>query len=610
MCGIVGAVAQRDVAPILLEGLRRLEYRGYDSAGMALLDGEGKLHRLRTLGKVQELADLHQQDGGQGASGIAHTRWATHGAPSTANAHPHMCRGSVAVVHNGIIENHEALRREQQEAGYDFTSETDTEVIVHEIHRQRERGLDLLAAVRATTERLEGAYALGVLTDDEPGRLIAARRGSPLVIGLGIGEHFIASDVSALLPVTRRFLFLEEGDVADVRRDGVTVFDTDGNPVERAEKESDLTADAVERGTYRHYMLKEIYEQPQAIAETLEGRISGGRVLEAAFGPAAGELLDRVKRVQIIACGTSYHAGMVARNWFEGLAGIPCRVEVASEFRYRHPVADPEALIVTISQSGETADTLAALRATKEWGYGPSIAVCNVPESSLVREADLSLMTRAGPEIGVASTKAFTTQLVALLLLVVAVGRRHRLDAEREAAIVEQLLALPRHMEDVLALDGTIHELAEHFTAKHNALFLGRGVQYPVAMEGALKLKEISYIHAEAYPAGELKHGPLALVDEEMPVIAVAPNDALLEKLKSNLEEVRARGGELYVFADHASGMNDSERVHVNVVPPAGDHVAPILFTVPLQLLAYHVAVLKGTDVDQPRNLAKSVTVE
>ena len=610
MCGIVGAVAQRDVAPILLEGLRRLEYRGYDSAGMALLGEEGGIHRLRTLGKVEELAGLHRSEGGEGHTGIAHTRWATHGAPSTANAHPHMCRGSVAVVHNGIIENHEALRREQTEAGYEFSSETDTEVIAHQIHHQLDAGEGLFEAVCAATARLEGAYALGVVTSDQPGRLIAARRGSPLVIGIGIGEHFIASDVSALLPVTRRFIFLEEGDVADLTREGVAIYDADGVRVERAEKESDLSVDAVERGEFRHYMLKEIYEQPHAVSETLEGRIAGGKVLEGAFGPTAGDIFDRVKRVQIIACGTSYHAGMVARNWFEGLAGVPCRVEVASEFRYRHPVPDPDALIVTISQSGETADTLAALRAAKEWGYGASLAVCNVPESSLVREADLSLMTRAGPEIGVASTKAFTTQLVALLLLVVALGRRHRLHAGREAAIVEQLAALPRHLEDALALDDSIHRLAEHFTDKHNALFLGRGVQFPVAMEGALKLKEISYIHAEAYPAGELKHGPLALVDEEMPVIAVAPNDALLEKLKSNLEEVRARGGELYVIADHASGMSGSERVHVSVVPPAGDHVAPILFTIPLQLLAYHVAVLKGTDVDQPRNLAKSVTVE
>ncbi len=610
MCGIVGGVAERDVVPILIEGLRRLEYRGYDSAGVAVLDEQGALRRARTLGKVQLLADELQQRPLRGTTGIAHTRWATHGVPSENNAHPHFSRDSVGIVHNGIIENHEALRTAQKAAGYEFTSQTDTEVIVHQVHQHVSRGMDLLVAVRATIAELHGAYALGVVSTQEPDRLIAARSGSPLVIGVGIGEHFIASDVAPLLPVTRRFIFLEEGDVADLRRDSVTIYDANGVQVERPVKESELSLDAVERGEFRHYMLKEIYEQPTAIAETLEGRIAGGRVMEAALGPRAGELLDRVKSVQIIACGTSYHAGMVARNWFEGVAGVPCRVEVASEFRYRHPVPDPDALIVTISQSGETADTLAALRAAREWGYGPSVAICNVPESSLVREADMALMTRAGPEIGVASTKAFTTQLVALLLLVVALGRRHRLDAEREAAIVEQLAALPRHVEDVLTLNDSIRLLAERFTDKHHALFLGRGVQYPVAMEGALKLKEISYIHAEAYPAGELKHGPLALVDEEMPVIAVAPNDALLEKLKSNLEEVRARGGELYVFADHQSGMNGSQRMHVTVVPPAGGHVAPIIFTIPLQLLAYHVAVLKGTDVDQPRNLAKSVTVE
>ncbi|WP_127478744.1 glutamine--fructose-6-phosphate transaminase (isomerizing) [Sulfurivermis fontis] len=610
MCGIVGGVAERDVVAILIEGLRRLEYRGYDSAGVAVLDEGGQIARARMPGKVQALADELARHPFRGSTGIAHTRWATHGVPSEKNAHPHICRKEIAVVHNGIIENHEALRAAQKAAGYEFTSQTDTEVIVHQVHSHTARGLDLLAAVQATVGELHGAYALGVISTKEPGRLIAARRGSPLVIGLGIGEHFIASDVAPLLPVTRRFIFLEEGDVADIRRDSLTIHNAQGEVVERPIKESELSLDAVERGEFRHYMLKEIHEQPQAISETLEGRIAGGRVLEAAFGPNAGAVFDKVKAVKIIACGTSFHAGLVARNWFEGVAGVPCQVEVASEFRYRHPVPDPDALVITISQSGETADTLAALRATKEWGYGPSLAICNVPESSLVREADLVLMTRAGPEIGVASTKAFTTQLVALLLVVIALGRRHKLSAERERAIVEQLEALPRHVEDVLALNDEIHRLAERFTDKHHALFLGRGVQYPVAMEGALKLKEISYIHAEAYPAGELKHGPLALVDEDMPVIAVAPNDALLEKLKSNLEEVRARGGELYVFADHASGMAQSERVHVTVVPPAGGHVAPIIFTIPLQLLAYHVAVLKGTDVDQPRNLAKSVTVE
>jgi glucosamine--fructose-6-phosphate aminotransferase (isomerizing) len=609
MCGIVGAIAERDVVPILLEGLRRLEYRGYDSAGLATVS-DGRIDRVRMTGKVRFLEEAVKKQLSHGRLGIAHTRWATHGAPSENNAHPHVCRKSVAVVHNGIIENHAALRERQRQQGFTFTSETDTEVIVHQVHHYLEQGLDLLQAVQQTVGDLEGAYALGVVQRDEPDRLIAARRGSPLVIGVGIGEHFIASDVSALLPVTQRFIFLEEGDVAELRRDSLAIYDAAGAPVERPVRETELTADAIDRGQYRHYMLKEIHEQPNAIAETLEGRLAGERVLEAAFGPQAAAVFDSIKSVRIIACGTSFHAAMVARNWFEGLAGVSCTVEVASEFRYRHPVADPDALVVAISQSGETADTLAALRATREWGFGPSVAICNVPESSLVREADLTLMTRAGPEIGVASTKAFTTQLVALLLLVTVIGRRHRLDAAREAAIVEQLQALPRQVEEVLKLDEPIRALAERFADKQHALFLGRGVQYPVAMEGALKLKEISYIHAEAYPAGELKHGPLALVDEEMPVIAVAPNDALLEKLKSNLEEVRARGGELYVFADHASGMSTGERVHVTVVPAGGEHVAPILFSIPLQLLAYHVAVLKGTDVDQPRNLAKSVTVE
>ena len=637
MCGIVGGVAERDVVAILIEGLRRLEYRGYDSAGIAVLDDSDRMQRVRALGKVAALAEAMGQNPLRGTTGIAHTRWATHGVPSERNAHPHLSRDTVAIVHNGIIENYEALRSQQREQGYEFSSETDTEVMAHRIHAHTDAGRDLLAAVQATVAELHGAYALGVISSAEPGRMIAARRGSPLVVGVGIGENFIASDVAALLPVTRRFLFLEEGDIADITRESVTVYNAAGRPVQRPVRESELSLDAVERGEYRHYMLKEIHEQPQAIAETLEGRIADHHVLEAAFGPQAAAVLDRVRSVQIVACGTSFHAGLVARNWFEGLAGVPCRVEVASEFRYRHPVLERDALYVFISQSGETADTLAAMRKIKaernatatsapplHQGEGrgegiksagikvsyPTLAICNVPESSLVREADLTLMTRAGPEIGVASTKAFTTQLVALLLIVVALGRRHKLSAEGEAAIVDQLAALPRQVEAVLALDPAILQLAERFTTKQHALFLGRGVHYPVALEGALKLKEISYTRAEAYPAGELKHGPLALVDEEMPVIAVAPNDELLEKLKSNLEEVRARGGELYVFADHASGLNGSERVHVTVLPAAGDHVTPIIFTIPLQLLAYHVAVLRGTDVDQPRNLAKSVTVE
>jgi glucosamine--fructose-6-phosphate aminotransferase (isomerizing) len=610
MCGIIGGIAQRNLTPILIEGLKRLEYRGYDSAGVAVVAGNGKLLRERAKGKVRELEARLREADLRGTIGIGHTRWATHGVPATRNAHPHVCRDRVALVHNGIIENHNELRAAQTAAGHLFGSDTDTEVVVHDVYDQLAGGAGLLEAVRRTAKRLVGAYALGVVDSKDPEHLVAVRQGSPLVIGIGIGENFIASDVAALLPVTRRFIFMEEGDVADISRNNVVIYDREGRRVERPVIDSELSVDAVERGEYRHYMLKEIHEQPSAIAETLEGRVADGRVLEAAFGPRALALFDRVKSVRIIACGTSYHAGLVARNWFEGLAGIPCRIEVASEFRYRHPVPEPDALVVAISQSGETADTLAALRAARSWGYGPSLAICNVPESSLVRECDLNLMTRAGPEIGVASTKAFTTQLVALMLLVAVLGRRHALDAEREAAIVEQLSALPRKVEGVLSLDADILEIAQHFTEKNHALFLGRGVQYPVAMEGALKLKEISYIHAEAYPAGELKHGPLALVDEDMPVVAVAPNDTLLEKLKSNLEEVRARGGELYVFADHDSGVDQSERVHVTVVPTAGDHVAPIIFTIPLQLLAYHVAVLKGTDVDQPRNLAKSVTVE
>ncbi len=613
MCGIVGAVAERNVLPILMTGLERLEYRGYDSAGIALLPGGargGAIERVRTPGKVARLAELLAGRELAAHSGIAHTRWATHGVPSEDNAHPHLSHDRVAVVHNGIIENFREVRAELQGQGYRFVSETDSEVVAHLVHRHLVAGRDLLEAVRLAVGELRGAYALGVLSSAEPGRLIAARLGSPLVVGIGVGEHFIASDVAALIPVTQRFVFLEDGDLAEVCRDSVAFFDRHGHGVERPVTVSELSADAVERGRYRHYMQKEIFEQPRAIADTLEGRIGERRVLEEAFGPAATETFDRVRRVQILACGTSYHAGLVARNWFEGLARVPCHVEVASEFRYRHPVADPQTLVVVISQSGETADTLAALRATRELGFGPVLGIVNAPETSIVRESDLVLMTRAGPEIGVASTKAFTTQLSALLLLVLALGRRHGIGAEREAAIVAQLRALPRVIEETLAMDAGIEAMASHFADKHHALFLGRGVQYPVAMEGALKLKEISYIHAEAYPAGELKHGPLALVDAEMPVVAVAPNDELLEKLKSNLEEVRARGGELYVFADAAAGVESGEYVHVLEVPHVGENVAPLVYTVPLQLLAYHVALLKGTDVDQPRNLAKSVTVE
>ncbi len=610
MCGIVGAIAERNVVPILVEGLRRLEYRGYDSAGLAVVNGADGLKRVRTPGKVAALDALLEDEPVQGGLGIAHTRWATHGVPNEANAHPHICRDQVAVVHNGIIENYAEIRAEQERLGYEFASDTDTEVIATRIHFHLEQGAGLVEAVRKTTGELEGAYAIGVVDTREPDRIVGARMGPPLLVGLGVGEHFLTSDVAALIPVTQRFLVLEDGDIAELERDRVTVYDRSGEVVEREESLSELSADAVERGQYRHYMQKEIFEQPEAIANTLEGRIHGSRVLEAAFGPDAKAIFNRVQSVQIVACGTSYHAGLVARNWFEGLAGIPCNVEVASEFRYRHPVPRADALVVAISQSGETADTLAAVRGAREIGFGPVLSIVNAPESSLVRESDLVLMTRAGPEIGVASTKAFTTQLTALLLLVVALGRRRALSSESEHRIVEQLRSLPGVCERVLALDEHVHSLAGRFADKHHALFLGRGVQYPVAMEGALKLKEISYIHAEAYPAGELKHGPLALVDADMPVVAVAPNDALLEKLKSNLEEVRARGGELYVFADQNAGVRPSPSVHVLEVPPMGEHITPIVYTIPLQLLAYYAAVLKGTDIDQPRNLAKSVTVE
>uniref|UniRef100_A0A450V5C6 Glutamine--fructose-6-phosphate aminotransferase [isomerizing] n=1 Tax=Candidatus Kentrum eta TaxID=2126337 RepID=A0A450V5C6_9GAMM len=615
MCGIVGAVAERDVVPILLEGLRRLEYRGYDSAGLAVLDNPiprntARIRRVRAPGNISQLAQRLNTHPLAGTIGIAHTRWATHGIPSEFNAHPHICRGRVAVVHNGIIENHQALWEKQVALGYRFTSDTDTEVIVHQIDHYLEQGKDLPAAVSAAVGDLEGAYALGVMGAATTDCLVAARRGSPLVVGFGIGEHFIASDVAALIPVTRRFAALEDGDVAVLHRKNVRIFDGAGIEVQRPQLLSGLTVEAVGRGQYRHYMEKEIHEQPHAIAGTLEGRLHNGRVMETAFGPEATGIFDRVRAVRIIACGTSYHAGLVARNWFEGLAGIPCHVEIASEFRYRHPVVGPDTLVVAISQSGETADTLAALRMAKKRDFGPSLAIVNVPESSLVRETDLMFMTRAGPEIGVASTKAFTTQLVALLMLSLALGRRHRLGEEKEADVVTQLQSLPRWCEAVLALGDRLRLLSHRFVDKHHALFLGRGVQYPVAMEGALKLKEISYIHAEAYPAGELKHGPLALVDAKMPVVAIAPNDALLEKLKSNLEEVRARGGELYVFAGEATNVSSTPMVHVIDIPRVGENVSPIVYAIPLQLLAYHVAVIKGTDVDRPRNLAKSVTVE
>ena len=610
MCGIVGGVAQRDVIPILVEGLKRLEYRGYDSAGVAIVDGRSRLERLRVLGKVGVLEASLAEHTLSGTTGIAHTRWATHGEPSTRNAHPHVSHDVVALVHNGIIENHTALRARQRTLGYELTSETDTEVAVHQIHFHLRKGKDLLHAVLDARAELEGAYALGVISTLEPGRLVAARRGSPLVIGIGIGEHFIASDVFALLPVTQRFIHLEEGDVADLRRESVEIYDLHGQHVERPVSISSLSADAADKAGYRHYMQKEIFTQARAVADTLEGRVLAGRVVEDAFGFAAPGVFDRVRAIQIVACGTSYHAGLVARYWMEAVAGVPCSVEVASEYRYRRQVVLPGTLIVAISQSGETADTLAALREARTLGYAATLAICNVPESPLTREADLVFLTRAGPEIGVASTKAFTTQLTALLMLVIALGRRRGIDRDAESSLVAKLESVPGLLGQILESDERIRRLAEKFADKHHTLYLGRGALYPVAMEGALKLKEISYIHAEAYPAGELKHGPLALVDEDMPVIAVAPNNALLEKLMSNLEEVRARGGRLFVFADPSVEMKASPEVEVVEVPPVGDLIAPILYTVPLQLLAYHVAVLKGADVDQPRNLAKSVTVE
>ncbi|MGH8476517.1 MAG: glutamine--fructose-6-phosphate transaminase (isomerizing) [Methylococcales bacterium] len=609
MCGIVGAVAQRDVVPILLEGLRRLEYRGYDSAGIAVLKGRD-IERKRKLGKVCELVESLDREPLKGTTGVAHTRWATHGVPSESNAHPHICRNKVAIVHNGIIENHAQLRRGQRDNGHSFESETDTEVVVNAIYDQLQVCDSLLAAVQATLKSLEGAYALGVICIDEPETLIACRKGSPLVIGIGIGETFIASDVAALIPVTQRFLFLEDGDIAEIGRDSVKIFDAAGKPVERSIRESQLKADSVERGPYRHYMLKEIFEQPRALAESLEGRFNGLKLLEESFGSGCGAIFDEVERVQILACGTSYHAGLVARYWFEAIAGVPCNVEIASEFRYRDPVLSPNTLIVSVSQSGETADTLAALHEAKRLGAKHSLAICNVMESSLVRASDLLLMTRAGPEIGVASTKAFTTQLVSLMLLVIALGRRFKLDPVEEKKIASQLFSLPARVEDVLALNDQIEALSKRFADKQHTLFLGRGSHFPIAMEGALKLKEISYIHAEAYAAGELKHGPLALVDAEMPVIAVAPNNPLLEKLKSNLEEVSARGGQLIVFADETLKVESTENIHVLRVTQTENEMSPVIFTVPLQLLAYHVAIIKGTDVDQPRNLAKSVTVE
>ncbi len=610
MCGIVGAVAQRDVAEILVDGLHRLEYRGYDSAGVAVLDADHNMQIVRRVGKVKALDDAIEQNPLLGGTGIAHTRWATHGEPSEINAHPHRS-GKIAVVHNGIIENYEELRAELQQRGYVFQSQTDTEVIAHLVEWEFRTAKNLLDAVQKTVKQLRGAYGTVVMNQDEPEHLVVARSGSPLVIGLGVGENFLASDPLALLSVTRRFIYLEEGDVAEITRRSVDIYSREGDKVEREIHEGNFEADAADKGQYRHYMQKEIFEQPVAIMNTLDGRIVNGKVNIDAIGPNAAEILKKVEHVQIVACGTSYNAGMVARYWFESIAGVSCDVEIASEFRYRKFVTRPNSLLITLSQSGETADTLAALRLAKESGYMAAMTICNVASSSLVRESDFAFMTRAGVEIGVASTKAFTTQLTCLLLLNAALGRlKGNVTEEQEHHIVQSLQRLPAQIESALVFDKTIEKLSEDFAEKHHTLFLGRGEFYPIAMESALKLKEISYIHAEAYAAGELKHGPLALIDSDMPVIVVAPENDLLEKVKSNIEEVRARGGQLYVFADHDAGFSDDEGFKTIVLPKVDEVTAPIFYTVPLQLLSYHIALIKGTDVDQPRNLAKAVTVE
>ncbi|HHU4157881.1 TPA: glutamine--fructose-6-phosphate transaminase (isomerizing) [Haemophilus influenzae] len=610
MCGIVGAVAQRDVAEILINGLHRLEYRGYDSAGVAVINKQNELQRIRCLGKVKALDEAVSEKPLIGGTGIAHTRWATHGEPSETNAHPHSS-GTFAVVHNGIIENHEELRELLKSRGYVFLSQTDTEVIAHLVEWEMRSTDSLLDAVKKAVKQLTGAYGMVVMDSRHPEHLVAARSGSPLVIGLGIGENFLASDQLALLSVTRRFIFLEEGDIAEITRRTVDIYDTHGNKAKREIHESNLENDAAEKGKFRHFMQKEIYEQPTALINTMEGRINHENVIVDSIGNGAKGILEKVEHIQIVACGTSYNAGMVARYWFESLAGVSCDVEIASEFRYRKFVTRPNSLLITLSQSGETADTLAALRLAKEKGYMAALTICNVAGSSLVRESDLAFMTRAGVEVGVASTKAFTTQLVALLMLVTALGKvKGHISVEKEREIIKAMQSLPAEIEKALSFDSEIETLAEDFAEKHHALFLGRGAFYPIAVEASLKLKEISYIHAEAYAAGELKHGPLALIDADMPVIVVAPNNELLEKVKSNIEEVRARGGQLYVFADKEAGFTPSEGMKIITMPKVNDIVAPIFYTIPMQLLSYYVALIKGTDVDQPRNLAKSVTVE
>jgi len=612
MCGIVGAIAQRPVTEILIEGLRRLEYRGYDSAGVAVIDSDYLIQRTRSLGKVAELSAKLETLPAIGSIGIAHTRWATHGEPSERNAHPHISHDRIAVVHNGIIENYESIRADLIEKGYQFTSETDTEVVVHLIDTFLETGVSLLEAVNLATKELRGAYALGVIAKDDPDQLIAVRQGSPLVLGLGIGEYFIGSDIQALLPVTNRFIYLENGDSVEMGRGGFKIFDETGAVVKRPVKESSASSMDADLGEYRHFMLKEIYEQPAAIQNTLAGRVELESLRECITGDRAllETVFNDVQEVQIIACGTSYHAGLTARYWMEELTDLPCQVEVASEYRYRRQPKRDGLLVVTISQSGETADTLAALEKVKSEGCLATLSICNVPESSLTRESDFALMTVAGPEIGVASTKAFTTQLVALQLLTMSLMQRDANNQEKVAEMLGHLKRLPALIEQSLQKDAAIKQMSEAFMDKHHSLFLGRGDLYPIAMEGALKLKEISYIHAEAYPAGELKHGPLALVDSDMPIVAIAPNTRLLEKLKSNLEEVRSRGGVLYLFADEQADITEQDNIHIIRVPEVPESLVPIVYTIPLQLLSYHVAVFKGTDVDKPRNLAKSVTVE
>ena len=609
MCGIVGAIAERSVIEILMEGLRRLEYRGYDSAGVAVVESPGELHCHKAMGKVAELSQRLEGLDIQGVQGIAHTRWATHGRPSEENAHPH-CSDYISVVHNGIVENHEQLRSELVSSGYVFQSETDTEVIAHLMHSEVQSGKNMMAALEATIAKLEGAYALCVLSSEDSENLYVARQGSPLVLGLGIGENYVASDQVALRPVTDRFMFLEDGDYGRVSKNEISIFDKAGEAVKRR---SDIISEDIfdaEKGRFKHFMLKEIYEQPDVIRRTVEGHVGSNGILLESFGADLGKTLAEIKAIDIVACGTSYHAGLIAKHWIEEHLNLPVAVEVASEYRYRHVVVPDDALFVTISQSGETADTMAALGKAKELGYAATLAVCNVSSSSLVRESDHCLLTRAGPEIGVASTKAFTTQLTALLLVVAAIGKAKNVAEEMQKEVVAELKALPDICRQLLILEPELKELSYQFADKFNALFLGRGVQYPVAKEGSLKLKEISYIHAEAYPAGELKHGPLALIDSEMPVVAVAPNNDVLEKIKSNLEEVKARGGQLFVFADADAGFEHDESTYVVKVPHVSELVQPIVYSIPLQLLAYYVALVKGTDVDQPRNLAKSVTVE